>query len=176
MTLRVAAGHCVPLRLLVWGVTWMIGIPGYMTRGVLISDVRITVRYAGRLGSVSLKACERSIRSRQTSRWASQGTLTPAFVWSATLQSSSGNSVPVGYMTYEPSRALFGRLRRARYHWATTLEEHHTDGGCELIFMAALPAAGRLLRHLVMSLGRRDSNRYRSKRGPPGRSDRNTDS
>jgi hypothetical protein len=118
-------------------------MPGFITRGVLVGDVRITVRYAdGRQREIEGVRKVYSVAPNIAMGFA--GNIDAGFRMVSDFAVFIGNSVPPGHMTYEPSRAIFCWLRRARYHWATTLTKHQTEGGCELIFMAALPTNGPL--------------------------------
>lgn len=121
--------------------TWVIGMPGLVTRGVLIGDTRITLRYPdGRTRECEGVQKIHSVAANIAMGFA--GNIDTGFKMVGDFARFMRNSVPDGQITHEPSRAIFKWTRRARYHWNQTLAASEREGGCSLIFVAALPPTG----------------------------------
>jgi hypothetical protein len=121
--------------------TWVIGMPGLPTRGVLVGDVRISVRHAdGR--EAEYDGVQKVFGVAPNIAVGFAGNIDTAFKMIGDFAEFMRASVPDGYVTYQPSRAIFKWARRARFGWTNWLSGPERRGSCSLIFIAALQPAG----------------------------------
>jgi hypothetical protein len=118
--------------------TWVIGMPGLLTRGVLVGDVRITVRQPRRPDR-EIEGVQKIHRVADNIAIGFAGNIETALrmVWDAARSVALG--IPEGTMLTQPSRFLFHWSRRLRWVWQTRLTHHQREGGVDLLWMAALP-------------------------------------
>jgi hypothetical protein len=122
-------------------VTWVIAMPGLPTRGVLLGDVRVTLRFGN--GAIEEREGVRKIHAVAPNiAIGFAGGVDIGLKMVGDFKAYIARSVPPGYMTYEPSRAFMKWSRRIRHHWEATVPESDKQGGCQLVVVAALPSTG----------------------------------
>jgi hypothetical protein len=124
-------------------VTWVIALPGFPTRGILVSDVRITLSDPRGLQPDREKEGVRKVYAVAPNiAMGFSGNIDAGLKMVSDFGVMMRRSIPPGHATYEPSRAIFKWVRRARHHWAKTMPKRERIGGCSLAIVAALPPSG----------------------------------
>jgi hypothetical protein len=122
--------------------TWVIGMPGFATRGVLIADVRVT------LSNPDRQRPDRELQGGGVQKiHAVSGNIAVGFAGNVdTGMLMVGDmarcirlAIPPGTLLTEPSRFLLKWARRALHHWEHSLDARARSGGCDLLAIAALP-------------------------------------
>lgn len=128
-------------------------MPGFPTRGVLVSDVRITLRDpSGKRPDEEREGVRKVYPVAPNIAMGFAGNIDAGLKLVSDFAVMMRRSVPDGHVTYEPSRAIFKWARRARHHWANTMPNKERDGGCALIFVAALTPTGPFTRTVGYTL------------------------
>lgn len=118
-------------------------MPGFLTRGVLIGDVRITLH--DRTGSTPDREVEgvqkiHAIAPNIAMGFA--GNVDTGMLMVGDMARSVRLSIPEGTMLTQPSRHLLHWRRRARWAWQNRLSDRDRAGGCALLWIGALPPNG----------------------------------
>lgn len=131
--------------------TWVIGMPGFLSRGVLVGDIRISLQYAdGR--TAECEGVQKIYAVSQSIGAGFAGNIETGFRMIGDMGGMLARSVLPGTLTTEPSRFIAKWSGRARHHWANTLTPHDREGCCELLVVAALPQPGPFARTVAYTL------------------------
>ena len=118
-------------------------MPGFPTRGILVGDVRITLRDpSGARPDREVDGVRKIYPVAPNIAMGFAGNIDTGLRLVNDFGAMMQRSVPPGHVTYEPSRAILGWARYARYHWTKTLTSRERAGGCALAIVAALPHTG----------------------------------
>jgi hypothetical protein len=113
-------------------------MPGLLSRGVLVGDVRITIRdSSGRTPDREVEGVQKIHRLTDNIAIGFAGNIDTALRMIG--DAARYIHIPDGAMPEQPSRYLFAWRRRARWIWHNRLEDHERSGGVAFIWMGALP-------------------------------------
>jgi hypothetical protein len=119
-------------------VTWVVGMPGLLSRGVLVGDVRITLRDpSGRRPDRELEGVQKIHRLTDNIAVGFAGNIDTAL--GLILDAKRWMGIPEGVMPEQPSRYAFHWRRRLRWIWRNHLPERNRSGGVAFMWMGALP-------------------------------------
>jgi hypothetical protein len=122
--------------------TWVIGVPGLLSRGCLFGDVRITLRdRQGRVPDREIEGVRKIHEISPNIAMGFAGNVDTGFKMVGDLRATVAASIPPNTMLTEPSRFLLKWARRTRHAWRL-LDAAERVGGCELVAIAALPPVG----------------------------------
>jgi hypothetical protein len=120
-------------------------MPGLLARGVLIGDIRITIRDpTGRFPDREIEGVQKIHRIGGNIAMGFAGNIETALwmIWDAARNVNHG--MPESAMLNQPSRFLFHWTRRLRWVWDNHLSERQKAGGVALLWMGALPTTNEL--------------------------------
>jgi hypothetical protein len=116
-------------------VTWVIGMPGFLSGGAVLSDIRITVVQGQAAHEVEGFGVRKLYPVAANMALGFAGSIPTGFGFVRDLTRFLGD-VPEGYVA-SPSRTIWHWSRRLRYHWTNTMNDAQRAGGSELLFMGA---------------------------------------
>jgi hypothetical protein len=123
--------------------TWVIGMPGFLTRGVLVGDVRVTLVNPETHRPVrEFEGVRKIYPVAPNIAIGFAGNIDAGFRMVGDLEWNLRNAVPAGHALEQPSRFLFAWRRRARWGWRERIDAAEKAGGCSLLVIGALPPNG----------------------------------
>jgi hypothetical protein len=103
--------------------TWVIGMPGFLTRGVLVGDVRITLVDAETGRPVrEFEGVRKIYPVAANMAMGFAGNIDAGLRMVGDLAWNVRNAVPEGHALEQPSRFLFHWRRRARWSWRERMD------------------------------------------------------
>jgi hypothetical protein len=113
-------------------------MPGFITRGVLVGDVRITIRDpSGRRPDREIEGVQKIHQIDHNIVVGFAGNIDAGFGMVMNMARSISLSIPKGTLLTEPSKFLFKWARRARHAWAHSVPASEKEGGCALLAIVA---------------------------------------
>ena len=120
-------------------------MPGLLTRGVLVGDVRITLRDPrGQQPDREIEGVQKIHRIGGNIAMGFAGNIDTALWMIGDAARNVAHGMPEGAMLNQPSRFLVHWTRRLRWVWSNHLTERQQAGGVALLWMGALPTRHEL--------------------------------
>jgi hypothetical protein len=118
-------------------------MPGMLSRGILIGDVRVTLvdRVTGR-SLREFEGVQKVYPVAANMAMGFAGNIDAGLTLVGDLTRNVAHVVPEGHAFDQPSRFLFAWRRRARWAWREVFDETLRAGGCSLLWIGALPHDG----------------------------------
>jgi hypothetical protein len=121
-------------------VTWVIGMPGFLARGVLVGDTRITLRDpTGRLPDREIEGVQKVHAISGNIAIGFAGNIDTGLKMVGDARWNIAQAIPPDTMLEQPTRFLLHWRRRLRWAWAR-LSERERAGDCALLWLGALPS------------------------------------
>jgi len=115
-------------------------VPGFLTRGVLVGDIRITIRDpTANEPDSEIEGVQKVHRVGDNIAIGFAGNIDTGFRMVGDIAEALKRSIPEGMALTQPSRYLLRWRRRARWAWRHELSDRDRAGGCSLLWIGALP-------------------------------------